>query len=211
MIHRFFATELAQGPLPGLKAPEAKRLREKVLREAYAFREIDDAGRRWSARNYVQGYTSYGSLTDLPERSPTFAKLRQSLDRAVADYAQGLQWDLQGGKLKMVSCWINIMGEGAHHSGHIHPLAVISGTYYVQVPPKASALKIEDPRLGFLMARPPVRAQGKKDVARRLFVDLTPREGDVILFESWLRHEVPANRDIQDRVSISFNYDWVSS
>jgi len=29
-----------------------------------------------------------------------------------------------------------------------------------------------------------------------------------VLFESWLRHEVAANRDARERVSISFNYNW---
>jgi uncharacterized protein (TIGR02466 family) len=32
--------------------------------------------------------------------------------------------------------------------------------------------------------------------------------GNVILFESWLRHEVSANPVAEDRVSISFNYNW---
>jgi uncharacterized protein (TIGR02466 family) len=30
----------------------------------------------------------------------------------------------------------------------------------------------------------------------------------VVLFESWLRHEVAANQAEEDRVSISFNYHW---
>ena len=32
--------------------------------------------------------------------------------------------------------------------------------------------------------------------------------GRVILFESWLRHEVAANRTAAERISISFNYSW---
>ena len=30
--------------------------------------------------------------------------------------------------------------------------------------------------------------------------------GNVILFESWLRHEVPTNQAKTERISISFNY-----
>jgi len=30
----------------------------------------------------------------------------------------------------------------------------------------------------------------------------------VILFESWLRHEVPPARFAGERISISFNYAW---
>ena len=32
--------------------------------------------------------------------------------------------------------------------------------------------------------------------------------GHVILFESWLRHEVAANRVPEERISISFNTNW---
>ena len=42
----------------------------------------------------------------------------------------------------------------------------------------------------------------------RAFVYLTPEPGTLFLWESWLRHEVPANRARAERVSISFNYGW---
>jgi uncharacterized protein (TIGR02466 family) len=34
------------------------------------------------------------------------------------------------------------------------------------------------------------------------------RAGQVVLFESWLRHEVMANPVATERVSISFNFNW---
>jgi len=32
--------------------------------------------------------------------------------------------------------------------------------------------------------------------------------GTLVLFESWLRHEVPPNPAASPRISISFNYNW---
>jgi uncharacterized protein (TIGR02466 family) len=32
--------------------------------------------------------------------------------------------------------------------------------------------------------------------------------GDVLLWESWLRHEVPMNMSEEERISVSFNYGW---
>ncbi|MEM8775697.1 MAG: TIGR02466 family protein, partial [Pseudomonadota bacterium] len=40
------------------------------------------------------------------------------------------------------------------------------------------------------------------------FVSVAPKPGDVLLWESWLRHEVPMNFSEEDRISISFNYSW---
>jgi uncharacterized protein (TIGR02466 family) len=39
-------------------------------------------------------------------------------------------------------------------------------------------------------------------------VSLPAKSGDLLLFESWLRHEVPPARFSGERISISFNYGW---
>lgn len=187
--------------------PSSTQFLHKLISESYAFQSIDDAGKKWSEINYFAGYTSYGSLTDLPLRSPTFSQLQKSIDKQVAAYARKLGYDLKGGKLKMVSCWINIMGHGSHHSGHIHPLSVISGTFYVKVPKGSGCFKIEDPRMSQLMAAPSLEA--KLDVKKDRFYKIEPKAGHLVLFESYIRHEVEVNRSQNDRISVSFNYDWV--
>ena len=108
--------------------------------------------------------------------------------------------------LAMTDCWVNIMGRGALHGPHLHPHSTLSGVYYVAVPAGAPGLKFEDPRFERFMAAPP-RA---RDASRRNrpWVTIPARTGQLLLFESWLRHEVPANRDARERVSISFNYNW---
>ena len=42
----------------------------------------------------------------------------------------------------------------------------------------------------------------------RQWVTLAASAGQVVLFESWLRHEVTPNTRRQERVSISFNFNW---
>ena len=76
----------------------------------------------------------------------------------------------------------------------------------VALPEGTSALKLEDPRLPMMMAAP----GRKKDAPRELrqFVYAEPVVGDVLLWESWLRHEVPMNMSEDDRISVSFNYAW---
>ena len=55
-----------------------------------------------------------------------------------------------------------------------------------------------------MMAAPTPRADAPEDAQR--FVYVAPAEGTILLWESWLRHEVPAGDAKQDRISISFNY-----
>jgi uncharacterized protein (TIGR02466 family) len=169
--------------------------------------EEDAAGRAWCKAKGYGGYTSYTSLNDLPQRFSVFDDLRRSLDRHAAAFAETLAFDLgPRGKLKMDSLWVNVLKPGFGHSGHIHPHSVISGTVYVAVPPGAAGLKLEDPRLPMQMAAPPRRKDAPE--ARQAFVTLTPARGSVFLWESWLRHEVPANAAKSRRISISFNYSW---
>ena len=166
----------------------------------------DAAGRAWSKANGYGGYTSYASLNDLPRRASVFAELKRRLDRHAKAFAEALAFDLGRGRLVMDSLWVNILKPGAAHSGHIHPHSVLSGTVYVRTPKGASALKLEDPRLPLMMAAPPKRPDAPE--AAQSFVYLTPGPGTVFLWESWLRHEVPANAARSERISVSFNYGW---
>lgn len=166
----------------------------------------DRAGQRWCDRNDYPGYTSYASLDDLPRRATAFASLKRHLDRHVGAFAKVLELDLKGRKLVLDSLWINVLAPGGTHSGHIHPHSVISGTYYVAIPTGASAIKFEDPRLGLMMAAPPRKAKATRE--NRQFIYVEPRPGTVLLWESWLRHEVPLNMADDNRISVSFNYAW---
>jgi uncharacterized protein (TIGR02466 family) len=166
----------------------------------------DSAGRAWSKAHGYGGYTSYASLDDLPRRASVFGDLKTRLDRHAKAFAGQLQFDLGAGRLRLDSLWVNVLKPGAAHTGHVHPHSVISGTVYVATPPRASALKLEDPRLPLMMAAPPRRADAPQD--RQAFVYLQPAPGTVYMWESWLRHEVPANQAKTPRVSISFNYGW---
>ncbi len=168
--------------------------------------EDDAAGQAWCAENGYPGYTSYASLTDLPWRFPVFADLVESLDRHVAAFAEDLEFDLDGRALALEDLWINILPPGGTHASHIHPHSVISGTTYVAMPEGAGALKLEDPRSARMMAAPARRRNARREV--QSFLYLAPEAGDVLLWESWLRHEVPPNRAGEARISISFNYAW---
>ncbi len=164
----------------------------------------DRAGRRWSREHGYRGYTSYASLNDLPTRDPSIAALVRLLDRHVAAFAEACAFDLGGRRLKLDSLWVNVLKGGGGHSGHIHPHSVVSGTFYVTVPPGSGALKLEDPRLPMMMAAPTRRDDAPEEL--KTFVYAQPEAGTVFLWESWLRHEVVPGTAKGERISISFNY-----
>ena len=178
----------------------------ELLQSCNAIAEDDEAGQEWCEANGYPGYTSYSSLNDLPWRFPIFGDLEKALDKHVAAFCKDQHFDLGSKKLKCDSLWINILPEGGSHASHIHPHSVISGTTYVAMPDGTSALKLEDPRLPMMMTAP--LRDKKAPEALRQFIYIKPAVGEVLLWESWLRHEVPMNMAEEERVSISFNYGW---
>ena len=90
--------------------------------------------------------------------------------------------------------WAAVQERCIAHLLHIHKDALLSGCYYVSVPPGAGELIFEDPR----GALPPF---GNRIVH-------SPSAGELILFPPWLAHAVaPSCADPGDglRVSLSFN------
>ena len=197
MTRSLFVTQLSDAQLG------AEHLLGALATSIRALAEDDEAGRRWSKEHRYAGYTSYASLNDLPKRDPAIADLAKLLTRHAAKFADECAFDLAR-KPKLDSLWVNLLKSGGHHSGHIHPHSIISGTLYVEVPPGSGAIRFEDPRLPLMMSAPSRKTDAPEEL--RPFVTVEPRPGLLLLWESWLRHEVLPGTGRGERLSISFNF-----
>ena len=165
---------------------------------------IDDrAGVGWSREHRYPGYTSYASLDDLPRRDPAIGDLAKILTKHAAAFAKECAFDLAR-KPRLDSLWVNLLKGAGHHSAHIHPHSIVSGTFYVEAPAGSGAIRFEDPRLPMMMAAPQRRADAPE--ALRSFVTVEPRAGQLLLWESFIRHEVLPGTGKAERLSISFNF-----
>jgi uncharacterized protein (TIGR02466 family) len=202
-IRAWFPTFIYNEPL---QKSGLGRLNAELADECRRLRAFDTAGRKWSEKNYPGGYTSYASMNELHRFSSSFAELEKKLARHVCAFSRSLDMDLRGRSIQLSDIWVNIMPPTAAHSLHLHPLSFISGTYYVVTPAGCSGLKFEDPRLDRFMAAPPKLPRARRE--NQIHITYPAEAGNVILFESWLRHEVAANRVAEERISISFNFNW---
>ena len=190
MTRSLFATELYEAELGD------SALLEDIAHSIRTLAQDDEAGRRWSKEHGYSGYTSYASLNDLPRRDPAFATLAKSLASHAGKFAKECGFD-RARKPKLDSLWVNLLKSGGHHSGHIHPHSIISGTLYAEVPRGSGAIRFEDPRLPLMMAAP-----HRPDS----FVTILPRVGLLLMWESWLSHEVLPCTAREERLSVSFNF-----
>lgn len=198
MATRFlFSTPLYEAQLGG------EELMEELAHSVRSLAKDDAAGRRWSKEHRYAGYTSYGSLNDLPKRDPSIAALAKLLAGHAATFARECAFDLSR-RPRLDSLWVNLLRGSGHHSAHIHPHSVISGTLYVEVPKGSGAIRFEDPRLPLMMAAPTRRTDAPVEL--QSFVTIQPQPALLLLWESWLRHEVLPGTGRGERLSVSFNF-----
>jgi uncharacterized protein (TIGR02466 family) len=198
-IQQLFPTLLYRAEMP-----ENDRLNYQLEVAALELADGDKRGQRWCEQHGYAGYTSFATVPNLADEHALFKRLVKQIDKHAADFAMALHWDIRGGKPICDSLWVNVLPEGGSHTSHIHTNSVISGTYYVCVPQGAGPIVYEDPRHALMMAAPPRLASAPRE--QRAHVSELPRPGSLLLWESWLRHEVPMNKAEGLRISVSFNY-----
>jgi uncharacterized protein (TIGR02466 family) len=104
-------------------------------------------------------------------------------------------------KLNLSECWVNNASPGSFQECHSH-LAfnqnnIISGTIYIQIPENSGNFYIKNPN-NISQIFPNSNAYPSD-------IYITPTEGLLMLFPSWLEHSVGVNKSKEQRLSVSFN------
>lgn len=96
--------------------------------------------------------------------------------------------------------WINLHDRGGFNFLHMHEGSLLSGTFYVSVPEGSGQFVFRDPRPGVITGS--VKGgvpNGHADV------HLTPSDGLMVLFPSWMEHYVEPHESDEPRIAIAFN------
>ena len=104
--------------------------------------------------------------------------------------------------LELTGCWANISPPGDGHRPHTHPNNYLSGVYYIQTPEGANTISFDDPRPQTNIISPATSEITDENAGQ---IHVTTREGLLVLFPSWLQHQVPRNKSQKARISIAFN------
>jgi uncharacterized protein (TIGR02466 family) len=105
--------------------------------------------------------------------------------------------------IELTNSWININPKNSSNRAHIHPQAVLSGVYYVSANEHSGNIEFYN--------------DAKIDMINQTFLDVNnkntcscvsykPITNRIIVFPSWLLHNVDINNSLEDRISISFNF-----
>ena len=102
--------------------------------------------------------------------------------------------------------WINVNGYKDFNLTHTHPIAKVSGVFYIQVPKNSGSLILQHPGSDLVEAYWSAYPKEFSDFNYTSY-EVKPQEGKLVLFPGFLRHTVLPNLNKKEkRISISFNF-----
>ena len=102
-----------------------------------------------------------------------------------------------------INLWININGYKDFNLRHTHENSIISGVFYVKAPDKSSKITFYHPAFKLMVREWNINM--KHNHYTSSVWSINPQKGKLLLFPSWLEHEVSPNLSQESRISISFN------
>ncbi len=111
-------------------------------------------------------------------------------------------WDLENQIVKIQSVWTIINEKGAFNERHNHGNSDISAAYYVKAPKDCGEIVFYDPRPAPVFNHPKAK---ESNILNATINSLTPKEGLLVLFPSYVEHSVRPNQSNDSRIVISFN------
>lgn len=188
-MHRFNITNHFSTPLLHLNNASLAREMLPVCRKILA-----DDNLVTNAWGYKNTYDPASGIANLPE----IATFKNYIHSVAKEFLDHLGYD------KIIfedQIFTSQMNEQDSHGRHAHPGAVLSGVFYLNMPEGASPIQFYDPRSWRDTRVLPVKRDNEYNRSSFVF---NPIAGDLLLWESWLHHEVIPNK-CKDRVTLVFN------
>jgi len=147
-----------------------------------------------AGRTVRQGWNSADmTLLQQPEFAPLQTAVRAACASALGEMGKGnIAFSLQS--------WINLHDRGGFNFSHMHDGSLLSGSFYLNVPPGSGQFVFRDPRPGV------IHSSVKGGVPNgHADVHLTPSAGLLVLFPWWMEHYVEPHDSDEPRITIAFN------
>ena len=137
---------------------------------------------------------------NLNERQPQnfISLIYSSIEQVMHD----MNWDKQKQIAKINNMWAIINTGGSANLRHQHGNSTISGAYYVRAPENSGDIIFYDPRPAPIYSHPNAVSPNSLNAQIN---GISPKEGALVLFPSYLDHSVNENKSNEERIVISFN------
>ena len=163
-------------------------------------KNLQDNDPKGVAKSNITGWHS--NSFDMEHKSVLnfFNLIQNKINKAIID----LGWNNSSNEFKITEAWSIINSKNSSNSRHIHSNSYISAAYYVKAPANCGDIVFYDPREARVIRKP--RSSSSNPLNSDV-VNITPQEGLLVLFPSYLYHSVNENLSGSERIVISFNLD----
>jgi len=154
-------------------------------------------------KNYTSdtnGYTSFytGTLLEREEFKSLQNYLNCAIKLSLSQKEETDKFDL-----KWMDFWYTIYDKGKNVEEHFHPNSIISGVYYLKCPKDCGDIIFLDNTYNYKNYC--VNISQLKTFTYPREHRVTPEEGMILLFPSWLSHKTDFNKSDEDRIMFAFN------
>ena len=137
---------------------------------------------------------------DLQEAEPK--KFINQISSYIEKIMIDMNWRMGNQNVKISNMWTIVNTGGSSNSKHQHGNSTISGAYYVRAPENCGDILFYDPRPAPVFYYPNANSFNMLNAQVH---GITPKEGGLILFPSYVDHSVNENLSNEERIVISFN------
>lgn len=150
---------------------------------------------------YTWGYKNTYTSDKGIERKEEFLDFGNKIKKYGSEYMRKLGYDLSDDELE-IFIFASEMHKGDTHRIHTHQNAILSGVFYLSVPENSADINFYDPRPFRKFVSYPVVEQTEVTWES---VRFSPSKGLLLIWESWIEHEVPINNSDDGRITLVFN------
>ena len=172
---------------------------ESINNEMYNFiKEYQIKDQEGIKKSNNKGWHSKDFNMQETEPKNFIKSISPSIEKVIAD----MNWEKEKQSVKISNMWAIINTGGSTNSRHQHGNSTISGAYYIRAPKNCGDIVFYDPRPAAVYSHPNVEGPNMLNAQVN---GITPKEGALVLFPSYLDHSVNENLSKEERIVISFN------
>ncbi len=149
-------------------------------------------------KSNIKGWHSKDFRLETKEPQNFINLILPSIEQVMVD----MNWEKQKQKIRISNMWAIINTGGSANTRHQHGNSTISGAYYVRAPKNSGDIVFYDPRPAPVYTYPNALSP---NLLNAQINGISPNEGSLVLFPSYLDHSVNENLSNDERIVISFN------
>ena len=172
---------------------------QSINEQMYKFIKINQSkDQQGISKSNIKGWHSKDF--NMQENEPkNFIKfILPAIEQVITD----MNWEKQKQSINISNMWAIINTGGSANLRHQHGNSTISGAYYVRAPKNSGDIVFYDPRPAPAYTYP---IAVNPNLLNAQVNGISPKEGALVLFPSYLDHSVNENLSNEERIVISFN------